>query len=334
VKVLWFDITNAPHVHFLAPIIDHFCALTDTRITVRDFSETADLAKEEFRSEFTVLGQHGGRHRVKKITKLMTRLNDLKSSVSSFDFALSCGGFEACFLAKLRRRVSIAFDDNDVSPNWMYSPFTDHAFFPKAIPRSILCKQGFNAQNLFQYNGYKEDIYLANYDPDPNFLNSIPFNDYIVVRPENRMANYMRSKAQSIVPELLSALSNFGFKVLYLPRIESERYYAYGISGIFIPRKPVNGLDASYFSQAVLSGAGSLTREAALLGKPAVSFYAGKRLLAVDQQMIRDRWLFHSRKPDEIVEYVKNARSRHYDRERSKSVQNAVFKKLDRIILQ
>lgn len=333
-KALWFDITNTPHVHFLSPIIDHFQSITATKITVRNFSESVALAQEEFNTEFIVVGQHGGKHKAKKIGKMISRLNTLRSIVNGFDFAISCGGFESCFLAKWKHKSSIVFDDNDISPNWMYSRFADYSFFPEAIPNSTLLKQGFKAHTSYRYKGYKEDIYLADYRPNTDFLKRIPFRDYVAIRPENRMANYMRSNVQSIVPELLNALSHAGFKVLYLPRMESERRYAYGVDGVFIPRNAINGLDACYFSMAVLSGAGSLTREAACLGKLAISFYAGERLLAVDQQMISDGWLFHSRKPDEIVEYLKKARSRDFDRGRSAKVQQAVFEKLDEIILQ
>jgi predicted glycosyltransferase len=333
-KTLWFDVTNAPHVHFLLPIINRYLTSANVMISVRDYSEAVELARNNYNMEPKVIGEHGGRGRIRKVSKLLSRLNSLERQIKGFDYSISCGGFESCLFAKLRRKVSIVFDDNDVSPNWMYSRLASYSFFPDAIPREVLFNQGFKLETTYQYRGYKEDIYVADYEPDSALLNSVPFRDYVVVRPENRMANYIKSKPRSIVPELLRSLSANRFKILYLPRTEGERKYAYGVDGVFIPRNAVNGLDASYFSQAVLSGAGSLCREAACIGKPAVSFFPGKRLLAVDQKMVKDGWLFHSRNPREIVEYIQNAQSRRFDRKRSKSVQDSVFDKLDDIILK
>ena len=331
-KTLWFDITNTPHVHFLSPIVGRYRSSTDIVISVRDYSETVALAREKFQNEFLLVGRHGGRKRIRKVSKMLNRLSTLRRRINGFDFALSCGGLEACLLAKWRHKSSIVFDDNDISPNWLYSRFASHSFFPEAVPRAVLLKQGFRPQAIHQYNGYKEDIYIADYEPNPAFLDSIPFRDYVVVRPENKMANYIESRTLSIVPELLRALSTAGFNSLYLPRTQSERKYAYGIGGVFIPRTAVNGLDACFFSKAVISGAGSLSREAACLGKPAVSFYPGKQLLAVDKKMIQEGWLAHSRYPREIIDYVKRVKPRRCNRDRSNNVQRSVFMKLDEII--
>jgi len=333
-KTIWFDITNTPHVHFFKPIMDRYTGRVNSIVSVRDYSEAVELALKSFRLQPNVIGGHGGGYRVRKVVKLLSRLNVLRTKIAGFDYALSCGGFESCILAKLGRKVSIVFDDNDLSPNWMYARIADHVFFPAAVKVDVLRKQGFNGLKLHQYEGYKEDIYVANYEPDNNFLLNLPYSDYVVVRPENVMASYSGKRTRTIVPELLRSLSRQKVNVLYLPRASNEHCYAYGIDRVFIPRKPLNGLDVCFFSTAVLSGAGSLTREAACLGKPAVSFYAGKRFLAVDLKMMKDKWLFHSRSPDDIIEYLRHARPRVFERERAKRVQNAFFAILDRIILR
>jgi hypothetical protein len=53
----------------------------------------------------------------------------------------------------------------------------------------------------------------------------------------------------------------------------------------------------------------------------------------VDQRLIGEGWLMHSRDPEEIVGYLKAVRSRPFDRVRSKEVQDAVFGELDAILL-
>ena len=131
-------------------------------------------------------------------------------------------------------------------------------------------------------------IYISDYQPDPHFLEDMPFDTYVLVRPENIQANYIRNgNVRSITPELLRLLSEQNYNILYLPRYEFDRSYADGLKNIHIPSAPVNGLDACYYADAVLTGAGTFAREAACLGVPAVSFYAGRELLTVDQSMIK-----------------------------------------------
>jgi len=332
-KTIWFDLTNTPHVHFLKPFIKKYATHARVVISVRDFSETVEFARLEFGLEPVIIGKHGGKKKIRKIFNMLSRIVKMNRRITNFDIALSCGGVEASFIAKMRRKTAIVFDDNDISPNWMYSHFVDYAFFPRVIPKDVLLKQGFKYSSIIQYSGYKEDIYIADYKPSENFLKNLPFKDYVLVRPENLMASYIKKNCQSIVPELLNILSCNGFNVLYLPRYDFEQEYARGIRGVYIPHVAVNGLDASFFSRAVLSGAGSLSREAACLGRPAVSFYAGDKLLAVDQQMINDGWIFHARNPKEIAKYLENARSRESSIERSRKVQREVFNKLDEILL-
>jgi predicted glycosyltransferase len=333
-KTVWFDITNTPHVHFLKPFIDRYRDQFTVIVSVRDYSETVSLAHLKLEDELKIIGRHGGSGKIGKVRELLSRLQSLKAHINGFDCALSCGGFESCLFAKMKRKVSIVFDDNDISPNWMYARFADHLFFPDAVTAGTLTNQGFKASSIHQYRGYKEDIYLADYEPDMNFISEMPFKDYVVVRPENLMASYLGKGTRTIVPDLLRLLSAKGYYVLYLPRASHEYRYAYGVQRVFIPRYPLNGLDACFFSRAVLSGAGSLTREAACLGRPAVTFYAGKRLLAVDQRMIDDGWILHSRNPDEIVESLKNTEPRQFDSTRSKEVQDSVFNVLDAILLR
>jgi len=51
-----------------------------------------------------------------------------------------------------------------------------------------------------------------------------------------------------------------------------------------------------------------------------------EELLAVDQQMVEDGWIFHSREIEEIVDYVLNAKKRRVDLSRRRRVQSEVFK--------
>jgi predicted glycosyltransferase len=270
---------------------------------------------------------------VKKVLGLFLRFQKVYQKNIDFDVSISNGSENAIWTAKLKGKKSIAFGDNDTARQWTYGHFVDYAFFPDAIDRKLLNKQGLKDRKLYLYNGYKEDIYLANYQPSVDFIKMLPFNNYVVVRPENIMANYIRNgSVQSITPTLLKQLNQKGINILYLPRYDFDREYAKGISNIFIPDQPINGLDAAYYSDAVLTGAGTFAREAACLGVPSVSFFAGKTLLAVDQQMIKNKQMFFSRTPEEIINYIIRSNKNTTNLNRSKEVKREVSQKLKEVL--
>ena len=88
----------------------------------------------------------------------------------------------------------------------------------------------------------------------------------------------------------------------------------------------MNGLDLCYYSDAVLTGSGTMAREAACMGKPAVSFFPNKEFLSVDEQLINEGKMIHSRKAQDIGEYVLSQKEKKVktDFTRSKKVKKEV----------
>ena len=337
-KKIWFDITNVPHVSFFLPIIRKYENEFDIIFSLRDFAETKSLFEKRIDKEYIEVGQHKGGNKLRKILGVVERIFLLNKQIPYFDVKISVGGDASCIIAKLRGKLSVTFDDNEKAPNWRYAPFSDLAFWPQVVPQQKLRKQFFK-KNLYQYNGYKEDFYLANYEPNPSFLEQLPFEHYIVVRPENIKANYVEGR-QSIVPELLKELDAAGYNILFLPRYESDKDYATGIKNIYVPKEAVNGLDACYYADAILTGAGTMAREAACLGVPSVSFFAGAHLLAVDQSMVDAGKMFYSRDVQQIMQFLDKSRNSFFAErgggiaglERCKTVQQEILDTLDKKI--
>jgi len=334
-ETIWFDITNTPQVHFLLAIYNNLKKKGNYNFTFscREFSETAKLLSKKLDLPYQIIGSHYGGNKIKKVLGLALRVKDIFKSNIEYDISISCGSEAAIWKSKIYNKISIAFGDNDRAKQWTYGYFVDYALFPKAIPAEILHRQGLKKHKLYQYDGYKEDIYIADYNPDTNFLSSLPFSNYVVVRPENIKANYINNPNASVItPQLLKLLSEKGINILYLPRYQSDTLYAKGIKNIFIPTEPVNGLDACFYANAVLTGAGTFAREAACLGVPAVSFFAGDDLMAVDKQLIKDNRMFFSRQPNEIVDYLFKVNRTEPDIKRSIRVRDEVITKLSDVI--
>lgn len=337
-NIIWFDLTNVPHVNFLLPIIRHYEDQCEMVFTIRDFAETKSLFEKRVGKPYTIVGGHQGSSKVRKVLGMFGRIHALNKQVPYFDVKISCGGDASSIVSKLRGKKSITFDDNEKAPNWRYAPFSDLAFWPKAVPTEMLHKQFFR-RNLYQYDGYKENFYLAEYQPSESFVDTLPFpveadgrKHYVVVRPENLRANYVEGKT-SIVPELMCELEKLGANILFLPRYETDYNYSQGINDVYIPAEAVNGLDACYYADAILTGAGTMAREAACLGVPSVSFFAGNRLLAVDKSLVEQGKLFFSRDVKAIMDFLKSARHGEASHDQSKAVQEEIFRRLDEFIL-
>lgn len=336
--IFWLDITNSPQVHFLSSIKKIIAGIdSNSRFlyTTRDFSETNELTSKFIGSDYTSVGKHYGKSYLNKIIGLGIQTLDIRRLKLEYDFSVSCGSERAVWNAYFSKKKSITFGDNDQARQWTHGHFADFGFFPDAISEEWLSRQGYTKDKTYRYHGYKEDIYLSFYSPDSSFLSSLPFDHYVVVRPENINANYIRkSNIQSIVPELLKDLCRKGYNVLFLPRYDFDKQYAEGLDKTYIPSSPINGLDACYYADAVLTGAGSFAREAACLGVPAFSFYAGKDLLSVDKQMISQGKMFFSRDKDEIMSRLIKSNRSDTDLSRCISVKDEISSKLKEVIFK
>lgn len=333
-KTIWFDFTNVPHVNFLLPLIRLLENNYNMIFSLRDFAETEELFRQKLNKPYLLAGKHKGNNKISKVVGVFERARLLNQMLPDFDLKISVGGDASNMVAKWRGKKSITFDDNETAPNWRYSHFTDFAFWPKAVEVEKLLRQGFKPNRLYQYEGFKEDIYIADYLPDDSFLNKLPFRKYVVVRPENIQANYVNTKQKSIVPDLLNIFDKTNINVLFLPRYKEDMMYSKGYKNIFIPEGAIDGLDACYYSDAVITGAGTMAREAACMGVPAVSFYSGKNLLSVDKKMIEMGWLFFSRDADKIFQYLQQKKRENKSILRSRTVLNDVKEKLSEVIEQ
>ena len=330
---IWIDITNTPHVNTLMPIIRHLEAQGHELIyTARDFSETLPLLSKHGITPL-VYGKYKGKSRVKKVMGLLQRMWMLLFDLPKFDLALSLGGNYTSAIAWLRGKKSIVFSDNDISFKFFSFAMGSYFIFPfyfkyQKIQKKYRIKDG----HIRTFQGFKEDIYIADFQPDPTFLNQLPYKDFITIRPENLKASYVPKDSKTIVPALFEVFKDEN--ILFLPRYEEEKKLAEGYDNIWYPEHPLSGLDVCYNTKAMLTGAGTFARKAALLGVPAVSFFPSEVFLTVDEVMQEMGIEFKSRDANDIKNYVANAIKRPASTERSKQVLTEVLNIIDQIIIE
>lgn len=328
---IWIDVTNTPHVNVLMPIVRHLETEGHELIfTARDFSETLPLlAKNGIQP--IVYGNHKGKSRMLKFLDMLKRMWVLLFKLPKFDMAFSLGGNYTSAIAWLRRKKSIVFSDNDISFKFFSFSMGSYFIFPFYFKyQKIQRKYHLKDSQIKTFQGFKEDIYIADYKPDDNFIDQLPFKEYITIRPENLKASYVPKDSVTIVPQLFELFKDKN--ILFLPRYEEEKEYAKGYPNVWYPEGPLPGLDVCYHTQAMLTGAGTFAREAALLGVPAVSFFPNPVFLSVDEVMQKMGIEFKSRNPEEIRNYVDNATRGMVSQERSKKVLGEVLEIIDGII--
>jgi len=328
---IWIDLINPSHALFFNSIISELDS-ENIFVTVRDRAETIGLVKS-FGIKSEVIGKYY-RSDIKKSIFMAHRTLLLTLNISDFDFALSFENGMSVAVSNFKKKKSILFCDNDLKFIQKESFFQNLETKIKSMADLFLtpaaCQENFRNSikkgNVVAYNGYKEDVYIADFTPDSNFMDKIPYDDFVVLRPEALESFYVKDK-RSMVSELLRLFDRENMNVVYIPREKEDASYAKEFD-VFIPGETLNGLDLVYYGDAVLTGSGTMAREAARMGKTAVSFFPGKRLLSVDEQLVRDGEMFHSRDPEEIVEYVlSNSSKRSLSTcDRSKTVKKEVIK--------
>jgi hypothetical protein len=280
--------------------------------------------------KFSSYGKHYGNNKIIKGLGLILRDISLLRNIDNFDLSISAGGENTTHVSLFKDKPSICFGDNDLSLRPIEAKLCDYYFTPSCIDKEKLINFGLSEPKIIQYDGFKEDFYLADYMPNKNFLDNLPFSNFITIRGENLKAAYVKTGTKTILPYLFRLFSKKN--ILFLPRYDYELTLAKQFSNVFIPQEPLNGLDVCHYSEAVLTGAGTLAREAAVLGTSAVSFYAGERLLKVDREMIKLGRIFHSRNPVEIFNQLQKVTKGIFNKSKSKEVRASVIDKLDKIV--
>jgi len=305
---IWIDLLNPSHPLFFKPLIKRFAKIRDLMITMRERGETIKIAKD-LGIDGKVVGkdQEGA---FSKATSISYRTIKLAILLGEYDIALSFENPMSIAVSMLRRKKSILMLDNDLK----YSPGSgiiqkleswvktraDVLIVPKCTEETF--KKHFNRSKILCYNGYKEDVYIADHVPDISILKKLPFKDYLVVRPE-AFASFYVKHGKSLVPHLLDRFQKENINIVYLPRDKSD-WKIVKNKNVHIPSEPLNGLDLISFSSGVLTGSGTMAREAAVMGKKAISFFPGDNLLSVDSDLIEKGLMVHSRDVDEIIEHL------------------------------
>ena len=129
---------------------------------------------------------------------------------------------------------------------------------------------------------------MRNFQTELAKLGITPENILVVVRPHAPEALYHRQFSNEILDELLDKFSpDENVRIILLPRKNyqgAELRRKHPQTNIIIPEKILDGANLLAAADLVISGGGTMNREAAALGVPTVTIFAG-RSAAIDEYL-------------------------------------------------
>jgi predicted glycosyltransferase len=302
----WVDIANAPHATLFRPIVERLReAGDDVLLTSWDRGQTRALA-EEFWPGIVAVGARGFRTpRLAKATAIWDRASALVAVVKPErpDVALGHNSYSQLVAARRLRIPSITMMDYEHQPaNHLAFRLASAVVLPEAVPAGVVRRYGATPRKVLRYQGLKEELTLSRFVPAPGFRRSLSLGEddvVAVVRPAAEGALYHRHR-NTLVDAVVTHLVQAGALVLLSPRGTDQADHFGGIDGVRVIAAPVSGADLLYHADLVIGAGGTMTREAAVLGTPVWSMFAG-RPAAVDAMLVRQGRLRTLKSPGDLA---------------------------------
>jgi len=284
-KKIWIDLDNSPHVPFFVPIIPELKARGfEVFLTARDSYQVVELLKF-YGIQARIIGKHYGKLKILKFLGTAWRAVSLAYAVRKEKIDLSVShGSRGCMLASaLLGKETIAIIDYEHTSKVSVSRMKLWVIHPEIIPLDYSSVDG---KRYLKYPGIKEDVYLPSFHPDPQLrsrLGIAPDELLVTVRPPATEAHYHNPEAEGLLTATLEKFSKMkGARVLLLPRNKNQEkelraaWPSEIASGkIVIPAHVEDGMNLIWNSDLVVSGGGTMNREAAAMGVPVYSIFRG-----------------------------------------------------------
>jgi predicted glycosyltransferase len=153
------------------------------------------------------------------------------------------------------------------------------------------------------YEGIKEQVALADFEPDDAVSTELGLDrerPIAVLRPPATMSLYHRGLENTLFDRALRHLVEAGAQVVALPRTPDQAAGLADLGSVIVPSAAVDGPSLVWASDLVVSAGGTMNREAAVLGVPTWTTFAG-RLGAVDRQLVEHGRLRVLERPEDLV---------------------------------
>jgi uncharacterized protein len=266
----------------------------DVAITAREYAQTLELLELHGLAHEVVGPRHGGAGVVGKGRALLGRLPALRTFARSrdFDLALAHGSHELTLAARSLGIASATAHDYEFATlqHHLGLRAATRVVFPEVIPAGRLARLGAKPPKLVRYPGIEEEYYLADFEPDRAVLDGIDTAKVIaIVRTPPDVSLYHRHGSPLFAGVLQRLGRDESVHAIVLPRTAEQRdaIQSLALPSLHVPEHAVDAQSLVAFADFIVSAGGTMNREAAALGTPAYTTFAG-RMGAVDELLIRE----------------------------------------------
>ncbi|HYP48847.1 MAG TPA: DUF354 domain-containing protein [Thermoleophilaceae bacterium] len=311
---VWIDLANSPHVPVLEPVVE---ALREggheVLLTVRDHAQTLELARRRW-PDATVVGGESPGARLAKGRQIAARAAALARYARRRrpQAAFSHGSYAQLLAARSARVPAATMMDYEHQPaNHLSFRLARRVVVPELFPAAALRRFGAHPTKVLRYPGFKEQLYLADFNPDTSVLEELaldPADVIVVLRPPPDGALYHQMANRRFDEIAASVAEREGVQGVLLARsAEQARRYA-RLDGLHVPPRALDARSLLALADVAVGAGGTMNRESALLGTPTYTAFAAQ-LAAVDSELIRLGLLNDLRDPGFEPALVKKPRA-------------------------
>ncbi len=289
---IWIDLANSPQVLVFRPILTELEKRGhNIFVTTREYAQTIPLANQ-YGLKHTVIAGHGGKRWSNILYQTIQRVQQLRQWARTqplFDLAVSHNSYSQALAANVLRVPFVTLMDYEHQPaNHLCFRLARRVLVPECFPEAHLRAFGAISKTT-KYHGIKEQLYLASFHPIPNYFETLGIDarrPIVVMRPPAPWAAYHRKFQDNLFDEVLQYVAAHNVTILFMPRVraQSEHIQTLGFANVQVPSDILDGPNLIFHATAVISGGGTINREAAILGTPAYTVFTGKSGAA-------DEWL-------------------------------------------
>ncbi|RLG52961.1 MAG: hypothetical protein DRN96_01110 [Thermoproteota archaeon] len=288
---VWIDITTPKDVRLFRALGEKLIKLgAAVEYTARKHGEILKLMKR-FKMSYHAVGRYGGWRKLDKLLSSSKRIEKLASLISRRkpSVHVSFSSPEGCRVAFGLGIPIICVNDTPHAYHVgkLTLPLADYVVTPAAIPVEKFEALGAKRSRIVQYNGVDEVAWMKSEKPNPDELLKLgidPDKKLVLVRPEESFAAYLENivdrEKMYVEPVMEVAINRGDCEVVFLPRYDEQaravrRRYRRRVK---VPQRVVDTASIYSFCTLVVSGGGTMAREAALVGTPSICCFPGGEL--------------------------------------------------------
>ena len=315
---VWVDLTNSPHPLLFEPVV---AALrkngAEVLVTARQFAQTAELARQRF-PDVQVIGGGSPTSVPKKFSTLGARVRRLIPIARAFkpDVCVSHGAYDQIVTARLLNLRSLVSVDYEYQPaNHLSFRLASRVLLPEAMDETDIRRRGATRRRTWRYRGLKEELYLRDFVPSDRVREELiggHDGPVLTLRPPPEGALYHRDTNPlfaALVEKLKSDPQLLTLVVPRHPHQAAELQAQFTAENVRILDRVVDGPQLVWWSDALVSGGGTMNREAVVLGTPVWTIFAS-RLGAVDRQLVAAGRLHQLRALGDLDQFLPERRVR------------------------